>query len=124
MKPRKSIRISLQAALLALAVNLIATAPAVAKSAQGNTNIRVKNFGQMDERFYRGAQPKEQDYKDLAGLGIKTVGDLRDDPESYEKRDVEALGMRYINIPMRDTEYPQGAQVDQFLKLMDDAAPG
>ena len=57
-------------------------------------NIKIKNFGQMDERFYRGAQPKEQDYKDLAGLGIKTVVDLRDDPESYEKREVEALGMR------------------------------
>ena len=87
-------------------------------------NIKIKNFGQMDERFYRGAQPKEQDYKDLAGLGIKTVIDLRDDPESYEKREVEALGMRYINIPMSDTEYPQGAQVDQFLKLMDDPATG
>jgi protein tyrosine/serine phosphatase len=87
-------------------------------------NIKIKNFGQMDERFYRGAQPKEQDYKDLAGLGIKTVLDLRSDPESYEKRDVEALGMRYINIPMSDSEYPPGAQVDQFLKLMDDPATG
>jgi protein tyrosine/serine phosphatase len=87
-------------------------------------NIKIKNFGEMDERFYRGAQPKEQDYKDLAGLGIKTVVDLRNDPESYEKRDVEALGMRYVNIPMSDTEYPQGAQVDQFLKLIDDPATG
>jgi protein tyrosine/serine phosphatase len=88
------------------------------------TNIKIKNFGQMDERFYRGAQPKEQDYKDLAGLGIKTVVDLRNDPESYEKPNVEALGMRYINIPMSDTEYPQGAQVDQFLKLIDDPTTG
>ncbi|HEU0048612.1 MAG TPA: tyrosine-protein phosphatase [Nitrososphaera sp.] len=87
-------------------------------------NIKIKNFGQMDERFYRGAQPKEQDYKDLAGLGIKTVIDLRDDPESYEKREVEALGMRYINIPMSDTTYPERAQVDQFLKLIDDPASG
>jgi len=87
-------------------------------------NIKIKNFGQMDERFYRGAQPKEQDYKDLAGLGIKTVVDLRDDPESYEKREVEALGMRYINIPMSDTKYPEGAEVDQFLKLIDDPASG
>ena len=87
-------------------------------------NIKIKNFGEMDERFYRGAQPKEQDYKDLAGLGIKTVVDLRNDPESYEKRDVEVLGMRYVNIPMSDTEYPQGAQVDQFLKLIDDPATG
>src|SRR6266536_6157412 len=96
--------------LAALALILTLSAISFAKGHEGNfANIRIKNFGQMDERFYRGAQPKEQDYKDLAGLGIKTVVDLRDDPESYEKREVEALGMRYINIPMSDTEYPQGA---------------
>jgi len=87
-------------------------------------NIKIKNFGQMDEQFFRGAQPKEQDYKDLAALGIKTVVDLRDEPVSYEKRNVEALGMRYVNIPMSDTEYPQGVQVDQFLKLVGDPATG
>jgi len=124
MKPRKSIRISLQAALLALAVNFIATAPAVAKSAQGNTNIRVKNFGQMDERFFRGAQPKEGDYKDLAALGIKTIVDLRDDPESYEARDAEVAGMRYVNIPMSDSGRPRDSQIAEFLKLANDPATG
>ena len=34
--------------------------------AKTNSTIKIKNFGQMDERFYRGAQPKEKDYKDLA----------------------------------------------------------
>jgi protein tyrosine/serine phosphatase len=87
-------------------------------------NIKIKNFGQMDERFYRGAQPKEEDYKDLAALGIKTVIDLREDPQSYEKRDVEALGMRYVNIPMGDKEYPKGDQIDQFLKLVDQQSTG
>jgi protein tyrosine/serine phosphatase len=48
-------------------------------------SIRIKNFGQMDVRFYRGARPKEEDYKDLAALGIKTIINLREDAESYEK---------------------------------------
>jgi len=87
-------------------------------------NIKIKNFGQMDERFYRGAQPKEEDYKDLATLGIKTVIDLREDPQSYEKRDVEALGMRYINIPMSDKEYPKLDQINQFLKLVNEPSTG
>jgi len=87
-------------------------------------NIKIKNFGQMDQRFYRGAQPKEQEYKDLAALGIKTVIDLREDSESYEKRDVEALGMRYVNIPMGDKQYPKIEQVNQFLKLVNDSATG
>ncbi len=41
------------------------------------SNINIKNFGKMDDRFYRGAQPNEQDYKDLKALGIHTVIDLR-----------------------------------------------
>jgi protein tyrosine/serine phosphatase len=124
MKPRKSTRRSLQAALLALAVSLIATAPAFAKSAQGNTNIRIKNFGQMDERFFRGAQPKESDYRDLAALGIKTVIDLRDDPTGNEARDVEAAGMHYVNIPMSDSGRPRDSQIEQFLKLASDPGTG
>lgn len=88
------------------------------------SNIRIKNFGQMDERFYRGAQPKESDYKDLAALGIKTIIDLRDDPTSYEKRAVEAAGMQYINIAMSDTVYPKEEQIQQFLKLASDPATG
>jgi len=56
------------------------------------SNINIKNFGKMDDRFYRGAQPNEQDYKDLKALGIRTVVDLTDSPKSYERRDVEALG--------------------------------
>src|ERR1700686_1275245 len=64
------------------------------------SNINIKNFGKMDDRFYRGAQPKAEDFKELKALGIQTVIDLRDDPMSYEKGAVEALGMRYVNIPM------------------------
>ena len=60
------------------------------------SNIKIRNFGKMDARFYRGAQPDESDYKDLKSLGVKTVIDLQDHPTSYEKRDVEALGMRYV----------------------------
>src|SRR5216117_3937845 len=76
------------------------------RTAGSISSIKIKNFGQMDERFYRGAQPREGDYKDLAALGIKTVIDLRDDPESYERPMVESLGMKYINIPMETKKYP------------------
>lgn len=86
--------------------------------------IKIKNFGQMDERFYRGAQPKEDDYKDLAALGIKTVIDLRDDPKDYEKQAVESLGMRYVNIPMVTKKYPKAEHVEQFLKLVDNPETG
>jgi tyrosine-protein phosphatase SIW14 len=87
-------------------------------------NIRIKNFGQMSARFYRGAQPKEGDYQSLKDLGVNTIIDLKDEPEVYEKREAEALGMRYINIPMVDKGYPPDAQIEQFLKLANDPATG
>ena len=86
--------------------------------------IKIKNFGQMDERFFRGGQPKEGDYKDLAQLGIRTVIDLREDPEEYERPLVESLGMQYIHIPMIAKKYPTPEATAMFLKTVTDPATG
>lgn len=93
-------------------------------TAAQQADVKIKNFGQMDDRFYRGGQPKEKDYKQLAAIGIKTIIDLRDDPTDYEKRDAEAAGIRYVNIPMSDKDYPPAVAIDQFLKLVDDPSTG
>ena len=87
-------------------------------------NIKIKNFGKMDDRFYRGAQPKQEDFADLKNLGVKTVVDLQDSPTNFEKRAVEALGMRYVNIPMSDSSYPKQESIDAFLKLVNDPTTG
>ena len=89
-----------------------------------SSKVSIKNFGQMDDRFFRGGQPKENEYPELAALGIRTVIDLQDDPTSYEKQKVEALGMTYINIPMSDKDYPESAKIEQFLKLASDPSTG
>ena len=102
MKAENITRRILQAGVLALAINFISVASASAKTAPAFPNIAIKNFGQMDERFFRGAQPGEGDYKSLASLGIKTIIDLRDDPTSYEKR--EAQGCQTAT-PMIDTAH-------------------
>ena len=120
----KTIRRNYSFVLLSLALVLTLSGSAFASKNAKFPNIKIKNFGQMDDRFYRGAQPNEEDYKDLASLGIKTVIDLRNDPESFEKRDVEALGMRYVNIAMSDKDYPKSDQAEQFLKLVDDSSTG
>jgi len=93
-------------------------------SPQKAAYVKIKNFGQMDDRFFRGAQPKETDYKDLAALGIKTVIDLTEDPKPYEKTTVESLGMRYVNIPMVDKKYPTPAATEAFLKTVGDPNTG
>jgi protein tyrosine/serine phosphatase len=87
-------------------------------------NIKIKNFGQMDERFYRGARPKEEDYAALAAMGIKTIIDLTDNSREYEQPAVEAAGLRYVNIPMVDKSYPSMEQVNAFLKVVDDPETG
>ncbi len=78
----------------------------------------------MDDRFYRGAQPDQSDYKDLKALGIKTVIDLTDSPKGYERSAVEGLGMRYVNIPMSDSSTPKEEQINAFLKLVNDPSTG
>ena len=49
---------------------------------------------------------------------------LEDDVEVHIMDLVEALGMRYINIPMIDKGYPESAQIEQFLKIANDPATG
>jgi protein tyrosine/serine phosphatase len=118
----KSFRNFASAVLVVLALTIVAQAQEA--TSQNNSNVKIKNFGQMDERFYRGAQPKEEDYKALAALGIKTVIDLQDDPKPYEKSIVESLGMTYVNIPMNDKKYPTEDSTRTFLKLASDPSTG
>ena len=87
-------------------------------------NVKIKNFGQMDERFFRGGRPKDEDYAALAALGVKTIIDLTDNSKEYEQPAVEAAGLRYINIPMVDKSYPSMDQINAFLKVVDDPETG
>jgi protein tyrosine/serine phosphatase len=111
-----------------IALPTLILALSVASFAQENeksfNNIKIKNFGQMDDRFYRGARPKDQDLKALAAMGVKTIIDLTDNSREYEQPAVEAAGLRYINIPMVDKSTPSMAQVDEFMKVVNDPETG
>ena len=110
-------------AILAL-VFAVSTASVAKEKYSKFPNIKIKNFGQMDDRFYRGARPSEEDYKALAELGVKTIIDLTDNSREYEQPAVEAAGLRYVNIPMVDKSYPRMDQVNEFLKVVDDPETG
>jgi protein tyrosine/serine phosphatase len=102
----------------------IGTAVVAKKHSDGAfSNIDISNFGQMDEHFYRGARPKEKDFAALKALGIKTVIDLTDNTPK-EKGYVEAQGMRYVNIAIPDKEDPTDAQIQEFLKVVNDPQTG
>ena len=118
---------SLRAAAASLFAILLLSVAAVAKGSSNAAfpNVHIKNFGQMDERFYRGAEPKGlEDIEALKGLGIRTVIDLQAKPEPEERGMVESLGMRYVNIPMVDKAYPRPEWVAAFMKTVDDPSTG
>jgi len=111
-----------------IALPTLILALSVACFAQENeknfSNVKIKNFGQMDDRFYRGARPKDGDLKALAGMGVKTIIDLTDNSREYEQPAVEAAGLRYVNIPMEDKRYPSMDQINEFLKVANDPETG
>ena len=110
-------------AVLAIVLAFGSAAVANKKSDTAFSNIKISNFGQMDERFYRGARPKEKDFQALKDLGITTIIDLTDNtPE--ERGYAEAVGLKYVNIAIPDKKDPSDAQVAQFLKVVDDPATG
>ncbi|HEU4933616.1 MAG TPA: dual specificity protein phosphatase family protein [Pyrinomonadaceae bacterium] len=124
--PRSYMSVFFAALALILASQITAFSQEIQKTdvSPNVSTVTIKNFGQMDERFFRGGQPKENDYSQLAALGIKTVIDLQNEPKAYEKQNVEALGMKYVNIPMSDKDYPEISKIEQFLKLVDDPTTG
>lgn len=111
--------------LAIFAIVFVSSFAGIAQTAPQNfPNVKIKNFGQMDERYYRGGQPEKGDYSSLKKLGVTTVIDLRNDPTDYEKAEVEALGMRYVNIPMSGWRYPKARSIEQFLELMNKPETG
>ena len=110
-------------AAFALVFTVSAAAVAKKNSDTAFSNIKISNFGKMDDRFYRGARPGERDFASLKALGIQTVIDLTDNTPK-EKGFVEAQGMRYVNIAIPDKQDPSDAQIQQFLKLVDDPSTG
>ena len=111
-----------RAALFSLLASLTLVS---ARASSQNENL--PNFQKVDDRVYRGAQPTDSGFKDLAQLGIKTVVDLRDIGEhsqADEQRVVTALGMRYVSIPMHGMSTPKDDQVAAVQALFDDASNG
>src|SRR6476620_7610331 len=121
----KSVRKSSLTVAATLALLFSFSAVSFAKSNKSNfPNIKISNFGQLDQNFYRGARPKAEDFRSLAALGVHTIIDLTDNSRDKEQPAVEAAGMRYVNIPIVDKKNPTTAQIDQFLKLVNDSATG
>ena len=109
-------------ATAASVVVLLSTLTAASVTQRDSSKIGIKNFGCINENFYRGAQPRERDYADLFAAGVKTVIDLQQDGEASEQRLVEDAGMKFYRIGLSDSSWPTPEKAAQFLKLVNDPA--
>jgi tyrosine-protein phosphatase SIW14 len=86
-------------------------------------NESLPNFQKVNDHIYRGAQPTDDGFGELARLGIKTVIDLRqigEHSQEGEQKVVTSLGMRYVSIPMIGMSTPKDDQVSEVLTLLSD----
>jgi len=86
----------------------------------------IKNFYQVDQHLYRGAQPDKEGIEFLAKLGVKTVINLRGEgPESRrEEKLVTEAGMKYIHVPMTGLTPPTVTEIQKILGLLEDQTGG
>ena len=94
----------------------------IVTSAAGVSTIGIDNFGRVSPTYYRGAQPGDRDFAELAALGVKTVIDLQEGGLATEPGLVERAGMKYVRIPMTTRKPPTNDQLAQFLGLVNDPA--
>src|ERR1051326_8119028 len=85
----------------------------------------VGNFGKINDRFFRGAQPDAAGITNLARLGIKKIINLRmaNDCVKSEASEALAQGILYTNVPLRGLGRPTDEQVCEVLEMID-SLPG
>jgi protein tyrosine/serine phosphatase len=93
-------------------------APAHHSSVSG---VTIDNFGKINDNYYRGSQPNQEEFAQLKHLGVKTVVDLRDDYKKTEETWVRDLGMNYVRIPLKTTVAATEDQWKYFLNLVNDS---
>lgn len=95
-----------------------------ATKGHATTGVSIENFGQVNDRLYRGAQPEDEEYQQLAALGIRTVLDLRADAKKDARSNAENAGLRYINLPLGNKSYPQADAATRFLEIVNNPENG
>ena len=97
------------------------TAPAVAASqrpshwAQAIKRPGLPNLFKVSDRLYRGAQPAAEGIKQLPGLGVTTIVNLRDNHS--DRKLLADAQLDYVEIPM-NTWAPKQEDVIRFLRIV------
>jgi protein tyrosine/serine phosphatase len=108
--------------LVALLLTLAITSASVSAQVKEASTTTIKNFGKVNENYYRGSQPKEDQIEQLKRLGIKTIIDLRKDKVPEAGTWVSRGGMQYFNIPMKASRAATDEQASYFMSLINNPA--
>ena len=100
------------------ATSLIAGAQEKAHAPVATTTI--KNFGKVDDNYYRGSQPSEIQMEELKRLGVKTIIDLRKDKVASAADWASRAGLQYFNLTMKPGKAATDEQTAYFLNLVND----
>ena len=76
------------------------------------------NFGKVSPTVYRSADPNKRLDGWIKQYKLEVVLDLRDERDAEEEARVNALGLIYTRLAMRDDEAPTPALVREALKVM------
>jgi protein tyrosine phosphatase (PTP) superfamily phosphohydrolase (DUF442 family) len=80
----------------------------------------VSNFGRMNDRLFRGAQPTNEGFAQLRAMGVDTVVrlSLGEEGSAAERAVVDSLGMQFVNLPWSSVHDPNTDQIVAFLSLV------
>jgi len=118
---RQGVRnLGLVTVLLVFGVALATTGTTVVPAQVAGSAVTIKNFGRVNDNYYRGSQPRPKQMEELKRLGIKTIIDLREDKEPLAAEWASKAGLHYVNIPMRAARAATDEQTKYFLSLVND----
>lgn len=84
----------------------------------------IKNFGKVNDNYFRGSQPDRARMAALKAMGIKTIVDLRKDYVPEARQWATELGLNYYNLPLKPSKAATKEQTEYFLSLVNDPANG
>lgn len=115
MKILNTIALSALLFLLSLPIGIVA---------QDYSFEELRNFHRVNEKLYRGGQLRDGGIERLKELGIKSIIDLRKNPQRSRQEASEAVlhGLRYFNVPMNKFGRPSDEKVQKVLSIVNNPA--
>lgn len=100
---------------------LCAVCPAQ-RSETGNAGtVHIRNFGEVNDHLYRGAEPTLQGMRELRAARVVLDIDLRESGAATEaeRRIAQSLGIQYVNVPFPPFSAPGLDQLKRVLSLLE-----